>query len=151
MFVRELPPDRGMLFLFEFPQEVAFWMKDTVLSLDLIFIDPAGKVLNVAANAKPYSLDPIESAGPGPCRPGGRRRHGPDHWPQARRHDHPPVFANDRDPGLDLAQSPAGESDSALTTIGRHAGHFRVRKWKSNGPKTARSGHKVGITASPNA
>jgi len=63
MFVRELPPDRGMLFLFEFPQEVAFWMKDTVLSLDLIFIDPAGKVLNIAANAKPYSLDPIESRG----------------------------------------------------------------------------------------
>jgi uncharacterized protein len=63
MFVRELPPNRGMLFLFEFPQEVAFWMKDTVLSLDLIFIDPAGKVLNIAANAKPYSLDPIESQG----------------------------------------------------------------------------------------
>jgi len=63
MFVRELPPDRGMLFLFEFPQEVAFWMKDTVLSLDLVFIDPAGKVLNIAANAKPYSLDPIESRG----------------------------------------------------------------------------------------
>ena len=63
MFVRELPPDRGMLFLFEFPQEVAFWMKDTVLSLDLVFIDPAGKVLNIAANARPYSLDPIESRG----------------------------------------------------------------------------------------
>lgn len=63
MFVRELPPDRGMLFLFEFPQDVAFWMKDTVLSLDLVFIDPAGKVLNIAANARPYSLDPIESRG----------------------------------------------------------------------------------------
>jgi len=63
MFVRELPPDRGMLFLFEFPQEVAFWMKDTVLSLDLVFIDPAGEVLNIAANARPYSLDPIESQG----------------------------------------------------------------------------------------
>ncbi len=63
MFVRELPPDRGMLFLFEFPQEVAFWMKDTVLSLDLIFIDPAGRVLNIAANARPYSLDPITSQG----------------------------------------------------------------------------------------
>ena len=77
MFVRELPPDRGMLFLFEFPQEVAFWMKDTVLSLDLVFIDPAGKVLNIAANAKPYSLDPIESRGRAHCRSGGRRRHGP--------------------------------------------------------------------------
>jgi len=63
MFVRELPPDHGMLFLFEFPQEVAFWMKNTVLSLDLIFIDPAGQVLNIAANARPYSLDPIVSRG----------------------------------------------------------------------------------------
>ncbi len=63
MFVRELAPDRGMLFLFDFPQEVAFWMKDTYLPLDLVFIDPAGEVLRVAANAKPLSLDPIESGG----------------------------------------------------------------------------------------
>ena len=35
MFVRELPPDRGMLFLFEFPQPLAFWMKNTYVSLDL--------------------------------------------------------------------------------------------------------------------
>lgn len=64
MFVRELSPDRGMLFVFEYPQGVVFWMKDTYLSLDLIFIDPAGAVLNVAPNARPLSLDPIESRGP---------------------------------------------------------------------------------------
>lgn len=63
MFVRDLPPDRGMLFLFEQPQPVAFWMKDTYLSLDLIFIDPAGRVLNVAADARPQSLTPIRSRG----------------------------------------------------------------------------------------
>lgn len=63
MFVREMPADRGMLFLFEFPQEVAFWMKNTVLPLDLVFIDEGGTVLNIAADAKPYSLDPIESDG----------------------------------------------------------------------------------------
>ena len=63
MYIRELPPDRGMLFLFERPQRVAFWMKDTYLSLDLIFIDPAGRVLNVAADAKPLSLTPIQSRG----------------------------------------------------------------------------------------
>jgi uncharacterized membrane protein (UPF0127 family) len=63
MFVREMPADRGMLFMFEFPQEVAFWMKNTVLPLDLVFIAEDGSVLNVAANAKPYSLDPIESDG----------------------------------------------------------------------------------------
>jgi len=63
MHVRELPPGRGMLFLFEQPQRLAFWMKNTYLSLDLIFIDPAGRVLNVAANTRPHSLDPIPSLG----------------------------------------------------------------------------------------
>ena len=63
MYVRELPPDRGMLFVFERPQALAFWMKDTYLSLDLIFIDPAGRVLNVAAHARPHSLNPIRSEG----------------------------------------------------------------------------------------
>ncbi len=63
MFVREMPPDRGMLFLFEQPQPLAFWMKDTYLSLDLIFIDAAGRVLNVAERARPHSLAPIRSAG----------------------------------------------------------------------------------------
>jgi uncharacterized membrane protein (UPF0127 family) len=63
MFVRELAPDRGMLFLFEQPQDAAFWMKDTYLALDLIFIEPAGTVLNVASDARPFSLDPIPSEG----------------------------------------------------------------------------------------
>lgn len=64
MFVRELPPDRGMLFVFDYPQEVAFWMKDTYLPLDLVFIDRSGRVLNIAPNAKPLSLEPIPSEGP---------------------------------------------------------------------------------------
>jgi uncharacterized membrane protein (UPF0127 family) len=64
MFVRELPPDRGMLFLFEYPQEAAFWMKDTYLSLDLVFIDATGMVLNIAPDARPFSLEPILSDGP---------------------------------------------------------------------------------------
>lgn len=64
MFVRELPLDRGMLFIFQVPQPAAFWMKDTFLSLDLIFIDPRGQVLNIARDARPFSLTPIESDGP---------------------------------------------------------------------------------------
>jgi len=64
MRVREFPPDRGMLFLFDRPQLVAFWMKDTYLSLDLVFISPDGRVLNIASHARPLSLDPIESDGP---------------------------------------------------------------------------------------
>jgi uncharacterized membrane protein (UPF0127 family) len=64
MYVRELPPDTGMLFVFEQPQFASFWMKNTYLSLDLIFIAPDGTVVNVAADATPLSLDPIESAAP---------------------------------------------------------------------------------------
>jgi uncharacterized membrane protein (UPF0127 family) len=64
MFVRELAPDRGMLFVFEFPQEAAFWMKDTYLALDLVFIDAAGVVVNIAPDARPFSLMPIESDRP---------------------------------------------------------------------------------------
>lgn len=64
MHVRELPADRGMLFLFRVPQPAAFWMKDTFIALDLIFIDPLGRVLNIARGARPFSLNPIESDGP---------------------------------------------------------------------------------------
>ena len=64
MYVRELPPDRGMLFLFDRPEALAFWMKDTYLSLDLVFIAPDGTVVNVAAGSPPLSLRPIESEGP---------------------------------------------------------------------------------------
>lgn len=64
MFVREMPADRGMLFIFQVPQPAAFWMKDTYLSLDLIFIDPQGRVLNIARDARPLSLTPLRSDGP---------------------------------------------------------------------------------------
>jgi uncharacterized membrane protein (UPF0127 family) len=64
MFVKELPARQGMLFLFERPQFAAFWMKNTYLSLDIIFIAPDGVVVNVARGATPLSLRPIESAAP---------------------------------------------------------------------------------------
>lgn len=64
MFVRSLPPDEGMLFLFEHPQYAAFWMKNTYLSLDLVFIRADGVVVNVAPDARPHSEDPIPSAAP---------------------------------------------------------------------------------------
>ena len=63
MNVRELPADRGMLFVFESPRQLAFWMKDTYLSLDLVFIGPDYRVLNIAAQAQPQSLNPIFSRG----------------------------------------------------------------------------------------
>ncbi len=64
MYVHELPPDTGMLFVFDQPQFASFWMKNTYLSLDLIFIAEDGTVVTVAGAAKPLSLDPIESIAP---------------------------------------------------------------------------------------
>jgi uncharacterized membrane protein (UPF0127 family) len=63
MNVRELPADRGMLFMFDAPRQLAFWMKDTYLPLDLVFIGADGRVLNIAANTRPLSLNPIFSRG----------------------------------------------------------------------------------------
>ena len=64
MFVRELPAGHGMLFLFDRPRFASFWMKNTYLSLDLVFIGPDGVVVNVARDALPLSLKPIESVAP---------------------------------------------------------------------------------------
>lgn len=64
MYVRELPESQGMLFLLDAPQPAAFWMKNTHLSLDLVFIAADGRVANVAHDTKPYSLAPIPSKGP---------------------------------------------------------------------------------------
>lgn len=64
MFRTEMGPDEGMLFPSEFPQPRSFWMKNTVIPLDLIFIGPDGLITNIIANATPYSLDPLRSAGP---------------------------------------------------------------------------------------
>lgn len=64
MFRAKMGPDEGMIFPFSPPREgVAFWMENTVISLDIIFIGRDGRVLNVAANAVPYSLALIPAAG----------------------------------------------------------------------------------------
>ncbi len=64
MFIKDLPADQGMLFLFDRPGFMAFWMKNTYLSLDLVFIARDGIVVNVAQNATPLSEQLIESAAP---------------------------------------------------------------------------------------
>ncbi len=58
MFRERLEPDHGMLFLFDSDDEHVFWMKNTLVPLDLIFIDSAGRVVGVVANADPLSLAP---------------------------------------------------------------------------------------------
>ncbi len=64
MFVKSLPPDQGMLFLFERPRYVAFWMKNTYLSLDIVFIGEDGVIVNIARDAVPLSEKTIESDAP---------------------------------------------------------------------------------------
>lgn len=64
MFVRALDPDQGMLFVFSPPRVVSFWMQNTYLSLDLLFIAPDGRVLGLVENATPLSTEPMESPAP---------------------------------------------------------------------------------------
>ncbi len=64
MFRRRLAPDSGMLFLFDRPQLVSMWMKNTYVPLDMLFIDVDGQIVNIARNTTPLSLEPIRSAGP---------------------------------------------------------------------------------------
>lgn len=64
MFRRFMPQDRGMLFDFKREEQVAMWMKNTYLSLDMVFMDRTGKVVNVAQNAEPLSERIIPSRAP---------------------------------------------------------------------------------------
>ena len=64
MYRKELPPGRGMLFDFHREQQVGFWMRNTLIPLDMIFIDGRGRIVSIAQNAKPLSEDVIMSGGP---------------------------------------------------------------------------------------
>lgn len=59
-----LAADRGMIFPYDPPQPVAFWMRNTLIPLDMIFISPGGKILRIEDSAVPLSLDPVPSGGP---------------------------------------------------------------------------------------
>ena len=58
---QSLGPDRGMVFTYQPPQAVAFWMKNTLIPLDIIFISPGGQILRIEANTVPLSEDPVGS------------------------------------------------------------------------------------------
>lgn len=64
MFRTHLDDDQGMLFDFHTPQQVSFWMRNTLIPLDMIFIRADGTIANIADNAEPYSETPIPSDGP---------------------------------------------------------------------------------------
>ncbi|GMG84666.1 hypothetical protein LNKW23_38820 [Paralimibaculum aggregatum] len=63
MFRQSLPREAGMLFVYSRPQPASFWMKNTMIPLDMIFIDDSGRVLNIAAETVPYSLAARSSEG----------------------------------------------------------------------------------------
>lgn len=63
MFRTAMGADEGMIFPMNPPRGAAFWMKNTVIPLDIVFIGPDHRVLNVAANAVPYDLTPLPSIG----------------------------------------------------------------------------------------
>ncbi|HEY4943525.1 MAG TPA: DUF192 domain-containing protein [Rhizomicrobium sp.] len=64
MYRRDLPRDQGMLFDFHQQERVSFWMKNTPLPLDMLFIRADGTVSSVAPNAVPYSSDFIYATEP---------------------------------------------------------------------------------------
>lgn len=64
MFRKELGANRGMLFLFPEPVEHPFWMRNTLIPLDIIFIGADKKIVNVVARAEPQTDTPREPEGP---------------------------------------------------------------------------------------
>jgi uncharacterized protein len=64
MYRKELPEARGMLFDFQTDQNVSFWMKNTYIPLDMIFIRGDGHILRIAENTEPLSTSLVPSGGP---------------------------------------------------------------------------------------
>jgi uncharacterized protein len=63
MFRPSMPETHGMLFPFAQSQPMAFWMKNTRIPLDIVFIDAGGKIINIGQGV-PFSLAPVPSAAP---------------------------------------------------------------------------------------
>ena len=64
MFRKELPEGRGMLFDFHAEAPVGFWMQNTYIPLDMIFIRGDGRILRIAENTEPLSTKIVPSGGP---------------------------------------------------------------------------------------
>lgn len=61
MFREEMAADAGMLFVYPYAAQVGFWMKNTPLSLDIIFLNKKGVVCSIAEGTTPFSTDHIPS------------------------------------------------------------------------------------------
>ena len=63
MFRTQMGADEGMIFPMNPPRMASFWMRNTVIPLDLVFVGSDGRITNIAANAVPYDERPLASAG----------------------------------------------------------------------------------------
>lgn len=63
MFRTRMGPDEGMIFPYDSPRPLSFWMRNTVLPLDIIFIGPDKRILNIAEGV-PYNETSVHSDGP---------------------------------------------------------------------------------------
>lgn len=63
MFRTELADDEAMIFPSYVPQTRSFWMRNTPISLDIIFVGTDGRITNIAERTEPYSLDSLPSEG----------------------------------------------------------------------------------------
>lgn len=64
MYRRSLPADAGMLFIFDSSRPVSFWMKNTYISLDIVFANEAKQIVSIAKNTTPLSETFIPSGAP---------------------------------------------------------------------------------------
>nr|WP_276535170.1 DUF192 domain-containing protein [Devosia subaequoris] len=64
MYRQELADDAGMLFDFQEERPVSFWMRNTFIPLDMLFIEADGTILNIHVNARPHDTTSIPSEGP---------------------------------------------------------------------------------------
>ena len=61
---KSLGPKRGMLFVFPVAGPQAFWMRNTLIALDIIYVGPEGRVVSITRNARPLDERPLPSSGP---------------------------------------------------------------------------------------
>lgn len=65
MFREKILPDQGMLFVFDQEDTHSFWMKNTLVYLDMLWLDSQRRVIHIEANVPPCKADPCPSYGPG--------------------------------------------------------------------------------------